>query len=43
METPDYSTRNHRFYTEKCGFRLLKKQSYGEEAAAVVFVLDIEK
>ena len=42
VETPDYSTRNHRFYTEKCGFRFLKKQSYGEGAAAV-FVLDMEK
>jgi hypothetical protein len=32
-ETPGYSKRNHNFYINKCGFRLVKidTQTYGEE------------
>ncbi len=37
VETPDYSIRNHRFYTKKCGFTFLKENIYNDECKSFVF------
>lgn len=38
VETPDYSVRNHRFYTEKCGFRFYEKRFCENGAGSFVFI-----
>jgi hypothetical protein len=37
VETPDYSTRNHYFYTNKCGFNFLKENIYNNGGKSFVF------
>ena len=37
VETPDYSTRNHHFYTKKCGFTFLKENTYDSGCKSFVF------
>lgn len=37
VETPDYSTRNHHFYTEKCGFTFLKENICDNGAKSFIF------
>jgi ribosomal protein S18 acetylase RimI-like enzyme len=38
VETPDYSTRNHYFYVEKCGFRFLKENVCENGEKSFVFI-----
>ena len=37
VETPDYSKRNHHFYTEKCGFKFLRENIYSNGSKSFVF------
>lgn len=37
VETPDYSKRNHHFYTEKCGFRFLKENVCSNGCKSFIF------
>lgn len=37
VETPNYSTRNHYFYTKKCGFYFLEKKDYPPDAQSYIF------
>ncbi|MDR3598349.1 GNAT family N-acetyltransferase [Clostridium sp.] len=37
VETPDYSKRNHYFYTKKCGFTFLKENQYSNGAVSFIF------
>ncbi len=37
VETPSYSTRNHDFYTRKCGFEILEEKEYGNGAKSMIF------
>jgi len=36
LETPDYSTRNHRFY-EKCGFHKIGEKKYSEDSCSFIY------
>ena len=42
VETPDYSTRNHHFYTKKCGFIFLKENIFDNGAKSFVFEKEIQ-
>jgi hypothetical protein len=37
VETPDYSKRNHHFYTKKCGFKFLRENIYSNGSKSFVF------
>jgi hypothetical protein len=37
VETPDYSTRNHHFYTKKCGFVFLKENRHENGCKSFLF------
>ena len=37
VETPDYSTRNHFFYTQKCGFKYWKENVYPNGDKSFIF------
>ena len=37
LETPAYSARNHRFYTQKCGFHFLKESFCPDGASSYFF------
>jgi|GEM_PF-6250879 len=37
VETPDYSKRNHHFYSKKCGFTFLKENKCSNGAVSFVF------
>lgn len=37
VETPDYSKRNHHFYTKKCGFVFTKGNTYDNGAKSFIF------
>jgi len=37
VETPDYSKRNHHFYTEKCGFVFHRENACGNGAKSFIF------
>jgi hypothetical protein len=37
VETPDYSKRNHHFYTEKCGFTFYKENIHANGCKSFVF------
>ena len=37
VETPDYSTRNHHFYTKKCGFSFVKTVDYPNGGRSFLF------
>lgn len=37
LETPDYSTRNHHFYRNKCGFTFLREQRHPNGGNSYVF------
>jgi N-acetylglutamate synthase-like GNAT family acetyltransferase len=38
VETPDYSKRNHHFYTKKCGFTFLKENIFDNGSKSFIFV-----
>ncbi len=37
VETPDYSKRNHHFYTKKCGFSFIIENVYDDGAKSFIF------
>ena len=37
LETPDYSKRNHHFYTQNCGFIFLKENIFDENCKSFIF------
>ncbi len=37
VETPDYSIRNHHFYTKKCGFTFLKENVFSNGSKSFIF------
>jgi hypothetical protein len=37
VETPDYSTRNHYFYTNNCGFTFVKENIFDNGCKSYVF------
>ena len=37
IETPDYSIRNHHFYTKKCGFVFQRKRTYNNGSKSFIF------
>ena len=41
VETPSYSTRNHHFYTRKCGFHFTKEYFYPDGASSYFFQKDL--
>lgn len=41
VETPDYSTRNHHFYTKKCGFTFLKENIFDNGSKSFIFEKEI--
>ena len=41
VETPDYSTRNHYFYTKKCGFTFLKENISDNGSKSYIFKKEI--
>jgi hypothetical protein len=38
VETPDYSKRNHHFYTKKCGFTFLKENIFDNGSKSFIFI-----
>lgn len=42
VETPSYSTRNHKFYN-KCGFKVIKKLIYNDDASSLLFIKHMKK
>lgn len=41
VETPDYSKRNHYFYTVKCGFKFSKENIYDNGSKSFIFQKEI--
>ena len=37
VETPDYSRRNHHYYTKKCGFTFLKENIFEDGSKSFIF------
>ena len=38
LETPNYSKRNHHFYTEKCGFTFYQEKIYTNDCKSFIFI-----
>ena len=43
VETPDYSIRNHYFYSKKCGFQKVGENQYEDGAKSFIFFKRVKK
>jgi hypothetical protein len=37
VETPNYSKRNHHFYTDRCGFKFVREHTYNNDCKSFIF------